>query len=144
MSTTIRRLASACAAKPLLLAFTALPLTGPAQAGTDVILANSMDAANIQNVASRAFIEKLEELSGGEIKVEHHPGGDLGDWVGLFEQTMQGGIQMTQTWNASEFDPRLDLATLGYPSLLGKTSRPPAITHLSAGDESSNGSMRPG
>ena len=74
MSTTIRRLASACAAKPLLLAFAALPLSGPAQAGTDFILANSMDAANIQNVASRAFIEKLEELSGGEIKVEHHPG----------------------------------------------------------------------
>ena len=114
MITNVRRLVSVCAAKSLLLVFAAFSFAAPAQAGTDFILANVMDAQNIQNVASRAFIEKLEELSGGEIKVEHHPGGDLGDWVGLFEQTMQGGIQMTQTWNASEFDARLDLATLGY------------------------------
>ena len=42
-------------------------LAGPAHAGTDFILANAMNAENVQNVASRAFIAKLEELSGGEI-----------------------------------------------------------------------------
>ena len=31
-----------------------------------------------------------------------------------------------------------------YPSVLGKTSRPPAIAHLNAGDESPNVSTRPG
>ena len=114
MSTAIRRRAVAWAVRFALPALAALPLAGPSQADTSFILANVMDAQNIQNVASRAFMEKLEEVSGGKIEVEHHPGGDLGDWVGLFEQTMQGGIQMTQTWNASEFDSRLDLATLGY------------------------------
>ena len=110
MKTTIERMASACKLLPP--AFLALSLAGTAHA-TDFILANVMDAQNIQNVASRAFIAKLKELD-TDIEVEHHPGGDLGDWVGLFEQVMQGGIQMTQTWNASEFDARLDLATLGY------------------------------
>ena len=33
---------------------------------------------------------------------------------------------------------------LSYPSVLGKTSTPPAIAHLSAGDESRNLSTRPG
>ena len=33
---------------------------------------------------------------------------------------------------------------LPYSSVLGKTSRPPAITHLSAGDESPNVSTQPG
>ncbi len=90
----------------------AMPIAG-VQADTSFILANVMDAKNVQNVASRAFIARLGETASG-IEVEHHPGGDLGDWVSLFEQTMHGGIQMTQTWNASQFDARLDLATLGY------------------------------
>ncbi len=105
-----RRVMSPLLCLPLM----ALLAASPAHAGKGIILANVMDGGHVQNVASRAFIAKLEELSGGEIQVEHHPGGDLGDWVGLFEQTMHGGIQMTQTWNASEFDSRLDLATLGY------------------------------
>ena len=113
--TTIRQVLSACAKKPwLLLPVMLFALANPAQSATKFILANVMDAKNIQNVASRAFMARLEKLSGGKIRVEHHPGGDLGDWVGLFEQTMQGGIQMSQTWNASQFDARLDLATLGY------------------------------
>ena len=109
---TLRRLLSTSAA--VLLSTAAIGLAKPAHAETDFILANVMDAQNIQNVASRAFIAKLEELSGGSITVEHDPGEDLGDWVGLCEQTMQGGIQMTRAWNASEFDARLHLATLGY------------------------------
>ena len=36
------------------------------------------------------------------------------------------------------------LHELHYPSVLGKTSRPQAIAHLSAGDESPNPSTRPG
>ena len=110
-----RRSFAICAAAAGCAALLAGPaITNTADAGTKFILANVMDAENVQNVASRAFIAKLDELSGGEITVEHHPGGGLGDWVGLFEQTMQGGIEMSQTWNASQFDARLDLATLGY------------------------------
>ena len=37
-----------------------------------------------------------------------------------------------------------DLRELPYPSVLGKSSRPPAIAHLSAGDESPNVSTRAG
>ena len=36
------------------------------------------------------------------------------------------------------------LQELSYPSVSGKTSPPPAIAHLSAGDESQNVSTRPG
>lgn len=96
------------------LALNPLAATNPAEAGTKFILANVVDKQHVMHVAATAFSKKLDELSGGNIEVEYHLGGDLGDWVELFEQTMQGSIEMTQTWNASEFDKRLDLATLGY------------------------------
>ena len=90
MTKTIHRLLAVAAVA-------ALALSGPAQASTKFIRANITDASHIQNVASQAFIDTLAETSGGEITVQHHPGGDLGDWVGLFEPVMQGSIEMTQT-----------------------------------------------
>ena len=43
---------------------------------------------------------------------------------------------------SDDLEAHSGLHELHYPSLLGKTSRPPAIAHLSAGDESPNVSTR--
>ena len=61
MITTVRRLASACAAKSLLLAFAALSLAGPAQAGTDFILANVMDAFGVGPCALTEAMALLQD-----------------------------------------------------------------------------------
>ncbi len=78
------------------------------------ILAHVMPTDHIFNSVSEEFMRKLDELSGGKVKIEYHPGGDLGDWSTITEQVMQGAIPMTMAWSNSELDPRLDIANLGY------------------------------
>ncbi len=77
------------------------------------ILAQSYPTDHIFHSSSEKFMEALKE-QGSSMKVEYHPGGDLGDWASQFEQTMQGAIPMTISFGASEFDRRLDLSWLGY------------------------------
>ena len=78
------------------------------------ILAHVMPTDHIFNSVSQEFMSKLDELSGGTVKIEYHPGGDLGDWATITEQVMQGALPMTMAWSNSELDPRLDIANLGY------------------------------
>lgn len=95
----------------------ALSLTLPTQvkaANGGHILAHVMPTDHIFNNVSQQFISKLDELSSGTMKIEYHPGGDLGDWATITEQVMQGAVPMTMAWSNSELDPRLDIANLGY------------------------------
>lgn len=91
----------------------ALPQAASA-AGDGHILAHVMPTDHIFNSVSEEFISKLDQLSGGSVKIEYHPGGDLGDWSTITEQVMQGALPMTMAWSNSELDPRLDIANLGY------------------------------
>ncbi|WP_171180414.1 TRAP transporter substrate-binding protein DctP [Ruegeria sp. HKCCD8929] len=84
----------------------------PAIAQERVILAHAMTTDHIFHALSEKFQENLAEEAA--FNIAYHPGGDLGDWTSLFEQSMQGVIPMTLTWGASEFDQRLDLSWLGY------------------------------
>ncbi|WP_241479133.1 TRAP transporter substrate-binding protein DctP [Leisingera sp. ANG-M1] len=81
------------------------------QADENFILAHAMNTDHVFHSLSERF---LGEVEGSGLNVAYHPGGDLGDWTSLFEQSMQGVVPMTLTWGASEFDARLDLAYLGY------------------------------
>lgn len=90
-----------------------LPATAQA-AERGHILAHVMPTDHIFNAVSQEFMKKLDELSAGSVKIEYHPGGDLGDWATITEQVMQGAIPMTMAWSNSELDPRLDIANLGY------------------------------
>ena len=82
----------------------------PANASDRFTLAHSMPPEHIFHPTSEKFIEVL----GDKFEVEYHPGGDLGDWVSLFEQAMQGAVPMTMTFAATEFDPRLNVFITGY------------------------------
>ena len=93
---------------------TSLATSGPALADTKFIFAHTSPQEHFLHRVSEKFMGKLGELSQGTVDVAYHPGGDLGDWTVLFEQTMQGAIPMTLTWGATEFDPRLDISVLGY------------------------------
>ena len=90
-----------------------LTLSLPTQvqaAGNGHILAHVMPTDHIFNSVSEEFISKLDQLSGGTVKISYHPGGDLGDWSTITEQVMQGALPMTMAWSNSELDPRLDIA----------------------------------
>ena len=86
--------------------------TMPAKAEEKFILAHAMNTDHVFHAISERFMAELGDDSG--ISIAYHPGGDLGDWVSLFEQSMQGVVPMTLTWASSDFDKRLDLIYLGY------------------------------
>ena len=81
-------------------------------ASDQFILAHAMNTDHVFHAISERFLADVDEDGG--ISIQYHPGGDLGDWTSLFEQTMLGVVPMTLTWASSEFDERLDLAYLGY------------------------------
>jgi len=91
-----------------------LAATLPAAQAEDIILGHVMDTQHIFHQVSERFSDRLAELSGGELNVDYHPGGDLGDWTSIVEQVSQGAVQMTMSWNHSELDPRWDVSVLGY------------------------------
>ena len=84
----------------------------PSQAAEKFIFANPMNTDHVFHAISKRFLADLKGET--DIKIAYHPGGDLGDWTSLFEQSMQGVVPMTLTWASSDFDKRLDLIYLGY------------------------------
>jgi TRAP-type C4-dicarboxylate transport system substrate-binding protein len=85
-----------------------------ATAQDSFILAHAFVTDHIVDPVSRRFAERLTEVSGGKMTVDYHPGGDLGDYIQQFEQTMQGGIPMTMAGLATDFDERLNVGYLAY------------------------------
>ena len=84
----------------------------PAGAAEKFIFAHPMNTDHVFHAISERFMSELGDKSG--VSIDYHPGGDLGDWTSLFEQSMQGVVPMTLTWASSDFDKRLDLIYLGY------------------------------
>ena len=83
-------------------------------AANDAILAHIMDSEHIFHGVSERFMERLDELSDGELSISYHPGGDLGDWTSIIEQVAQGSVEMTIAWNHGELDPRWDISNLAF------------------------------
>ncbi|MBN3562732.1 TRAP transporter substrate-binding protein DctP [Aliamphritea spongicola] len=109
IKTTIKSLVAACTTATVL----SLPMATQANAGDDFILAHAYPADHIFHMASETFIEEMKS-NNSELEVSYHPGGDLGDWASIFEQSMEGVVPMTMSFGASEYDPRLDLSWLAY------------------------------
>jgi TRAP-type C4-dicarboxylate transport system substrate-binding protein len=96
----------------ILTAAIGMGLSIAAHAQESIILATPMPEDHIMHTTAEAFMEALPEDSG--LKVEYHPGGDLGDWTSLFEQVSQGVLPMSMTYAASDLDKRLDITLLPY------------------------------
>ncbi|MBN3560788.1 TRAP transporter substrate-binding protein DctP [Amphritea spongicola] len=77
-------------------------------------LAHPGNQDHIYSQMSERFLDSLDAAGAEHLKVNYQPGGTLGDWTSIFEQTMQGAIPMSLTWGASEFDGRLDVLYLAY------------------------------
>lgn len=85
-----------------------------AQAEESFILAHGFGTDHFVHPVGLDFSERLSDISGGALVVDYHPGGDLGDYIQQFEQTMRGGIPMTLTGPATDLDARLNIAYLAY------------------------------
>lgn len=106
---TFKSVLSACAITAAL----TLPAANVAHAGDDFMLAHAYPSDHIFHLTSETFMSQMKK-KGSDLEVDYHPGGDLGDWASIFEQSMEGVVPMSLTFAASEFDPRLDLSWLGY------------------------------
>lgn len=109
ITTRAKSLLSTC----VLSATLAIPTVQTAQAAEDLMLAHAYPSEHIFHLTSTTFMDELKK-SGADIEVDYHPGGSLGDWASLFEQSMDGVVPMTMSFGASEYDPRLDLSWLSY------------------------------
>lgn len=109
IKTTFKSVLSACAITAAL----TLPTVETANAGDEFMLAHAYPTDHIFHLTSDTFMSQLK-AKGSSMEVDYHPGGDLGDWASIFEQSMEGVVPMSMTFGASEFDPRLDLSWLGY------------------------------
>lgn len=106
---TFKSVLSACAITAAL----TLPAANVAHAGDDFMLVHAYPSDHIFHLTSETFMSQMKK-KGSDLEVDYHPGGDLGDWASIFEQSMEGVVPMSLTFAASEFDPRLDLSWLGY------------------------------
>lgn len=106
--TTLKSTLSVCA----LSAAMAMPFAQSAQA-EELMLAHAYPTDHIFHLTSETFTNQLKAQN-STIEVDYHPGGDLGDWASIFEQSMEGVVPMTMSFGASEYDPRLDLSWLSY------------------------------
>ncbi|MCT7655181.1 hypothetical protein MBH78_11825 [Oceanimonas sp. NS1] len=104
----LKNLAGSCA----LVATLSAQALNPAQA-EEFILAHAYPSEHIFHHTSTIFTEELARQN-SNLEIDYHPGGALGDWTSLFEQSMEGVIPMSMAFGASEFDGRLDLTWLGY------------------------------
>ena len=61
------------------------------------------------------FIDRVAELSDGRIKIDFFPGGVLGDWIDVFEETMMGTIEIEWATSYNTIhDPRLNVVWIPY------------------------------
>lgn len=108
ITTRAKTLLSTC----VLSAALTLPSVQTAQA-EELMLGHAYPADHIFHMTSTTFMDELKK-TGADIEVDYHPGGALGDWASIFEQSMEGVVPMTMSFGASEYDPRLDLSWLSY------------------------------
>ncbi|MGY0219567.1 TRAP transporter substrate-binding protein DctP [Endozoicomonadaceae bacterium StTr2] len=109
IKTSVKSLLSTC----VLAASLTIPTIQSASAAEELMLGHAYPSDHIFHLTSTTFMEELEK-NGADIEVDYHPGGSLGDWASIFEQSMEGVVPMTMSFGASEYDPRLDLSWLSY------------------------------
>ncbi|NLN48104.1 MAG: TRAP transporter substrate-binding protein [Clostridiales bacterium] len=83
---------------------------------TTIIFAHSAPVTDARHVGVEAFKEYVEKTSGGKVKVDIFPGGQLGDTRSIVEATQTGGIHISlmPPSNIAGFNPLLAIADVPY------------------------------
>ncbi|WP_112324378.1 TRAP transporter substrate-binding protein [Oceanibium sediminis] len=102
---------------PLIGAIAAICLAGTAQAQTTLNLANEYQASTFAAVADEFFIERVAELTGGSVEINHYPGGSLGfKSIDHFDAVTDGAIDIADTYigQLSGIDPVFSMPSLPF------------------------------
>lgn len=67
-----------------------------------------------ESIALEKFKEEVEEKTNGEVKIAVYPANQLGDYTQVYEEVMQGTIEMALIDVPSQYDSKLELTYLHY------------------------------
>ncbi|GAA6178535.1 TRAP transporter substrate-binding protein [Sulfitobacter pacificus] len=98
-------------------AVAATSFTTPAFAETTLNLANEYQDTTFAAVADKYFIEKVQELTGGTVKIDYFPGGSLGfKSADHFDATADGAIEIADTFigRLAGIDPVFSLPSMPF------------------------------
>lgn len=90
--------------------FAAVVMAQAAQAAPTVIkFAGQNPPEHHATLAMNAFAKEVNEKTKGRLQVKVYPSNQLGDYEGVYEELMQGTIEMSCCSFTSKFDNRMDL-----------------------------------
>lgn len=95
-------------------ALLSLGLTVSAQAETTLRLSTLAKPGSDAAAAAEAFAKRVEERTGGSVKVGVYPASQLGDWAEVHAQVIEGAIDLAMQPLSTEFDKGLAIAWFPY------------------------------
>jgi TRAP-type C4-dicarboxylate transport system substrate-binding protein len=108
MSTSLRRLAAAAVTVALACA------TGSVAAETTLRLSTLFKPGSAGAEAAEEYARRVEERTDGRVHIDVYPASQLGDWVEVHTQLMQGAVDMALQPLSASFDKRLAIAWFPY------------------------------
>jgi len=85
---------------------------GTLEAAEKFMFGHTVGPDHLMGQASDRFVETIGKDD--RFELEYQPGGSLGDWTSLFEQTVRGVLPMSLTFGVADVDARFDVAFLAY------------------------------
>lgn len=77
-------------------------------------LATLYPAEHEMTISAQAACDKIEEETGGAVKIQIYPSDQLGDYTSVYEEVMKGTIDMTINTMVTTYDPTLEMLTIPY------------------------------
>ena len=77
-------------------------------------LATMYPAEHEMTVSVQAACDKIEEETGGAVKIQIYPSDQLGDYTAVYEEIMKGTIDMGVETIVTTYDPTLEMLTIPY------------------------------
>ena len=77
-------------------------------------LSTSYQPGSDGHQGSLDFAQRVKDKTNGRISIEVYPANQLGDWVEVYEQVMNGAVEMTMGAVPSTFDSRLAIDSFPY------------------------------
>lgn len=65
-------------------------------------------------IATQAACDRIEEETGGAVKIQIYPSDSLGDYTSVYEEVMKGTIDMTVNTMVTTYDSTLEMLTIPY------------------------------
>lgn len=109
MRVSLRKLTAAAATVALTCA-----VAGPVAAETTLRLSTLFKPGSAGAEAAQEYAQRVKEGTDGRVQIDVYPASQLGDWVEVHTQLMQGAVDMALQPLSASFDKRLAIAWFPY------------------------------